>query len=262
MTIDTAFSPCPNDTFIFHAMITGLVDTRGFAFAPAIADVEELNRRAFLGGHALTKLSYHAYLLLKDRYLALDSGSALGFGCGPLLVARNASADFSRGVIAIPGEHTTAHLLLKLWKPGLKTVSVRFDEIMPGVRDGLYGAGLIIHEGRFVFPAYGLEKIVDLGEWWEGETGLPIPLGCIALRRDLADRLGDINTVMAASVDHAMNNRDASREFVKSHAQEMDDGVIDGHIRLYVNEFTRSLGESGRGAVDRLEELARAGGIL
>jgi 1,4-dihydroxy-6-naphthoate synthase len=261
-TIDTAFSPCPNDTFIFHAMITGLIDTRGFAFSPVIADVEELNRRAFRGGHALTKLSYHAYLLLKERYLALDSGSALGFGCGPLLVARNSAADFSRGVIAIPGEYTTAHLLLKLWRPGLETVSVRFDEIMPGVRDGLYGAGLIIHEGRFVYSSCGLEKIVDLGEWWEGETGFPIPLGCIALRRDLADRISGIDAVMAASVDHALENRDASREFVKGHAREMDDGVIDGHIRLYVNEFTRSLGEAGRGAVDRLEELARARGAL
>lgn len=261
-SIDTAFSPCPNDTFIFHAMLAGLVDTRGLSFAPFIADVEELNRRAFRGEHALTKLSYHAFLLLKDSYILLDAGSALGFGCGPLLVAKDGAADLSRLVIAIPGEYTTAHLLLKLWKPGLETVSVRFDEIMPGVRDGRFGAGLIIHEGRFVYPGYGLEKIVDLGEWWEARTGLPIPLGCIALRKDMRERLADIDAVMAASVKYAQGDRGASREFVKQNAQEMDDHVIDEHIRLYVNDFTRGLGERGREAVRKLEELARAGGVL
>lgn len=263
-----AFSPCPNDTFIFHAMLHGLVDTEGLSFNPYINDVEDLNRNAGEGRFHVTKLSFHAYLLLQNNYCMLDAGAALGFGCGPVLVAREDSV-FNRkkdslkdAVIAIPGEYTTAHLLLKLWFPGLHTVSTRFNAIIPGVCDGVYDAGLIIHEGRFVYPRYGLRKIVDLGEWWEQETGMPIPLGCIAIRRDLMEHHERVGCIIAASAAYAQRNPEQSRSYICSHAQEMDDTVIREHIALYVNDFSLSLGEEGMKAVTILEEMARCRGIL
>lgn len=263
-----AFSPCPNDTFIFHAMMHGMVDAEGLIFNPYINDVEDLNRNAFEGRFHVTKLSFHAYLLLQKKYCILDSGSALGFGCGPLLVTREDSAcnekkeSLKSAVIAIPGEYTTAHLLLKLWFPGLRTVPARFDEIMPGVRDGRYDAGLIIHEGRFVYPEYGLRKIVDLGEWWERETGLPIPLGCIAIRRDCMEFHGTVGRIISESAAFAQRNPDKSAGYIRSYAREMDDNVIHEHISLYVNDFSLSLGKEGMKAVTTLEEMARCRGIL
>ncbi|HPJ37590.1 MAG TPA: 1,4-dihydroxy-6-naphthoate synthase [Spirochaetota bacterium] len=263
-----AFSPCPNDTFIFHAMLHGLVDTENLCFNPYISDVEDLNKNAFDRRFQISKLSFHAYLLLQRSYCILDSGAALGFGCGPLLVARSDSAFPEKknvlkdALIAIPGEYTTAHLLLKLWFPGLRTVPVRFDAIMPGVRDGVYDAGLIIHEGRFVYPEYGLRKIIDLGEWWEGETGLPIPLGCIAIRRDHLALHESAGRVISHSIAYGRNNPDASRGYIRTHAQEMDDDVIREHISLYVNDYSLSLGEEGMRAVTILEEMARCRGIL
>ncbi|HQO03717.1 MAG TPA: 1,4-dihydroxy-6-naphthoate synthase [Spirochaetota bacterium] len=263
-----AFSPCPNDTFIFHAMLHGLVDTEGLSFNPYIHDVEDLNRNACEGRFHITKLSIHAYLLLQNNYCMLDAGAALGFGCGPVLVAREDSVfnqkrdSLKDAVIAIPGEYTTAHLLLKLWFPGLHTVSTRFNAIMPGVRDGVYDAGLIIHEGRFVYPRYGLRKIVDLGEWWEQETGMPIPLGCIAIRRDLMEHHERVGRIISESAAFAQRNPGQSRSYICSHAQEMDDAVIREHIALYVNDFSLSLGEEGMKAVIILEEMARCRGIL
>lgn len=260
--ISTAISTCPNDTFIFHAMLHGKIDTGEFSFRPHYADVEELNRKAFDGSFELTKLSFHAYLRLKDRYRLLDSGSALGFGCGPLLVARDGDVRIDDGIIAVPGEFTTALLLLRLWKSDVKWAVLRFDEIMPAVRDGAYAAGLIIHEGRFVFESYGLSKIIDLGEWWEKQTGLPIPLGCIALRNDREKYYNEINLILKKSVEYAHSHPADSRDFVRSMAQEMDDDVINRHIALYVNDFTGSLGEKGREAVSVLETMARKRGVL
>ncbi len=262
-TIETAYSPCPNDTFIFHAMINGLVDTKKYSFLPYTGDVEDLNIRAFSGLHPVTKMSYHAYLHLRNRYTALDSGSALGHGCGPLLVAKNGRSDFGRMLVAAPGRYTTAHLLLKLWKPeATNIVFARFDEIMQGVADGKFDAGLIIHEGRFVYPGYGLVKLIDLGEWWESETGLPIPLGCIAVRNDMTGIRSEIGSILRSSVEYAIKNPDDSRNYIKSLAQEMDDEVISEHIRLYVNEYTIDLGKKGRSAVKRLEEMTSLRGII
>lgn len=265
MDMDTAFSPCPNDTAIFHAMLHGLVDTGDLKFIPHLHDVEELNRRAFSGTFSVTKLSFFAWMQLKDRYDILDSGAALGYGCGPLLVGKTPDIPDPAATIAIPGEYTTAHLLLRLWRPELRnTVITRFDTILTGVRSGEYDAGLIIHEGRFVYREYGCRKIIDLGDWWEQETGSPIPLGCIAVRNDLPPPVSKthIETILRASVEYMLNDRKPSRDYVKQHAQELDDRVIDSHIDLYVNNFTVSLGEAGAKAVQTLMEMAQCKQIL
>jgi 1,4-dihydroxy-6-naphthoate synthase len=263
--LDIAFSPCPNDTFIFHAMVTGGLDNGRFHFIPHLDDVEALNNKAFGKVFPLSKLSFYAYLKLKNHYEILDSGAALGYGCGPVLVGRSDGFPGAKAKIAIPGEFTTAHLLLKLWHPQFTNVEItRFDNILEGVRTGKHDAGLIIHEGRFVYPRYGLKKIVDLGEWWEEKTGLPIPLGCIAIRKDhpFIFYKQEIESILKRSVTHALNNRAASRAFIKTHAQELEDSVIDGHIDLYVNSFTLSLGEIGNRAIQKLEEMAGAKMLL
>ncbi len=263
--LDVGFSTCPNDTFIFHAMIHGLVDTMGLEFRPHMHDVEELNKMAFAQSLHVSKLSFYAYLKLRQTYDLLDSGAALGFGCGPLLVGRANEPFTPQARVAVPGELTTAYLLLQLWNPEIKDVTItRFDHILEGVRSGKYDAGLIIHEGRFIYPGYGCVKIIDLGEWWEKETGGPIPLGCIAVRKDPAtfSMKSQIESIIKSSIQYAFQDRSASRDFIKQYAQEMDDPVIDGHIRLYVNEFTLSLGNQGREAIQKLEEMARCKGIL
>ncbi len=265
MTIfDIGFSTCPNDTFIFHAMLHDCIDTGSLTFASHMHDVEELNQKAFAGTFHISKLSFYAYFKLKETYEILDSGSALGYGCGPLLIGK--TNDFTPDVkIAIPGELTTAYLLLQLWSPNIHNVEVtRFDNILEGVQSGQYDAGLIIHEGRFIYPEYGCKKIVDLGEWWEAETGMPIPLGCITIRKDqpTISQKKDIESILKNSIEYAFENRNKSRDFIKLHAQEMDDQVIDGHIDLYVNAFTTSLGNKGRKAIQVLEEMARWKEIL
>lgn len=251
-------SSCPNDTFIFHAMLHGLVDTEPLCFEPVIADVEALNERAFRAELAVTKLSFHAYMHVREKYEMLDSGAAFGFGCGPLLVARKPIADFAHARVAVPGVHTTACLLLKAWNPGIGTiVPLRFDAILPAVRDGQVDAGVIIHEGRFVFEKHDCVRIVDLGEWWEKDTGLPIPLGCIAVRRD-ADTLQHKDLIERAIRDsllYARSHPQVSRSFIRSLAGELDDAVIDAHIKLYVNDYSLSLGGEGRRVLGKLEEL-------
>ena len=263
MNIDVAFSPCPNDTFIFHALIHGCIDTAPFRFTPLITDVEELNTLAFAGSYPVTKLSFYAYLLLRDRYELLDAGAALGYKCGPLLVAKKPIVSFEDARIAVPGRYTTAYLLLQLWHKGCKHIEfTRFDQILPGIASGIYDAGLIIHEGRFVYPEYNCVKIIDLGEWWESQTGLPIPLGCIAICNDMSQHKGAIESLLKASIAHAINKPAASRDFIKLHAQELDDQVISDHISLYVNDFTLSLGETGMRAIKTLEEMAQCQAVL
>ncbi len=262
---EIAFSPCPNDTFIFHALLHGQVDTGALSFTSHIADVERLNEAAFSETFPVTKLSFHAYLHLMDRYELLDAGSALGYGCGPLLVAGRELPSIEDAAIAVPGRYTTAYLLLRLWQPACRNIrTVPFDRILPGIASGTFDAGVIIHEGRFVYPEYGCVEIIDLGAWWETETGLPIPLGCIATRKDpatLRNRSG-IESALKRSIAYALEHPDASRDFVRSHAQELEEDVIREHIRLYVNDFTESLGETGRKAVAALEEMARCRGIF
>jgi 1,4-dihydroxy-6-naphthoate synthase len=264
IAFDIGFSSCPNDTFIFNALVNRQIDTAPYLFHPRIADVEELNSRAFLGDWQVTKLSFYAWLLLKDRYLLLDSGAALGFGCGPLLVAGPSFTSLDAARIAVPGRYTTAWLLLQLWmgKKGSTATFVRFDEILPGIASGRFDAGLVIHEGRFVYQRYGCTQLVDLGEWWEKETGFPIPLGCIALRADMASHREAVESLIRDSVIHAKMNPDAGWDFIKGHAQEMDDKVMAEHISLYVNDFTVSLGSAGRGAVSVLKERAEKSTLL
>ncbi len=255
MKFDIAYSTCPNDTFIFHALLHGLIHSE-HEFESHLGDVEELNLAAFAGEHAITKLSFHALLKLKNKYTLLDAGAALGFGCGPMLVASNKDINLKTARIAVPGRYTTALMLLKLWQPEIANIEVvRFDKILPGVADGTFDAGLIIHEGRFVYGEYGLGMIVDLGHWWEETTGCPIPLGCIAIRNDLLEYKESVEELIAKSVRYAFTNPLVSMPYIKEHAQELDDDVIRRHIELYVNDFSVSLGETGRQAVRKLEEM-------
>ncbi len=260
------FSPCPNDTFAFHALVHGQVLTPGFSLEPVLADVEELNRKALGVELELSKLSFHALAHVLDDYVLLRSGAALGRGCGPLLVAKpgNQNLDLSKALIAVPGRYTTAHLLLTLYAGAPPQVEpMLFSDVMPAVARGDYEAGLIIHEGRFTYERLGLESVVDLGQWWEAETGLPIPLGCIAARRDLGFELGiALEKALAQSVAQAWADPEASRQYVLAHSQEMENQVVDQHIELYVNSFTQDLGNEGLNAVEYMLEKGRAAGLL
>lgn len=257
------FSPCPNDTFIFDAWVNGRLPPADARLAPPVevelADVEALNRRAVAGTIDVTKLSFHAFFRVADRYVMLPSGAALGRGVGPLVVARDPQAGLT-GRVATPGGLTTANLLLDLWRPaGLERVELRYDAILPAVAAGEVDAGLIIHESRFTYPAYGLHEVVDLGAWWEAESGLPLPLGGIAARRDLGDAvLGRLARTVRASLDAARRDPDASAAYVARHAQEIDPEVRRRHIELYVNDFSVDLGAEGRAAIDALQGAARA----
>jgi 5,8-dihydroxy-2-naphthoate synthase len=268
MTLSLGFSPCPNDCFMFDAIVNRRIDLEGLEFDVALADVEALNKTAFAGAVDVTKLSYHAFAYCADRYVLLDAGSALGRNCGPLLISRReisrdeAAAGGLR--IAIPGRYTTANFLLGLAFPNATDkTELLFSEIEPALIEGRFDAGLIIHENRFTYAAKGLRKIVDLGEFWEAETGAPIPLGGIVIRRGLPDEVkAAVNRVLRRSVEYAFAHREASLPYVRAHAQEMNDEVIYKHIDLYVNEYSIDLGAEGRRAVEILFERAQAGGII
>jgi 1,4-dihydroxy-6-naphthoate synthase len=268
MTLTLGFSPCPNDCFIFDAIVNRRIDLEGLDFNVHLADVEALNTAAFAGNVDVTKLSFHAYAYCADRYVLLDAGSALGRSCGPLLISRRTITRdevASSGVrIAIPGKYTTANFLLGLAFPAATDrTEVLFSEIEPALLAGRFDAGLIIHENRFTYEAKGLRKIIDLGEYWEQETGAPIPLGGIVIRRSLPDDVKEtVNRVLRRSVEYAFAHRDASLPFVREHAQEMSEDVMYRHIDLYVNDYSVDLGEEGRRAVDVLFERASRVGIV
>lgn len=257
--INLAFSPCPNDTFIFDAMVHHKIDTEGIEFEFTMADVEELNRNAFSGLHEMSKLSFHAWLYLKDKYQLLQAGSALGFGNGPLVISKSLFpiSELENKTVATPGEFTTASLLFKFLVPGhTKIQNLVFNEIESAVLNDVVEAGVIIHENRFTYHQKGLKKICDLGEFWEGETGCPIPLGGICVRKDLGEEMiQKLDRIMHRSVQYALNNPKSSSKFVKENAQEMEDAVINKHIELYVNEFTLDLGDAGWKAIRKLMEL-------
>ena len=266
MRLSLGFSPCPNDTFIFDAMLHGRIDTEGLEFEVFMEDVEALNRRAFAGDIAVTKLSYHAFAHLTHQYALLHAGSALGNNCGPLLVARAPmnEAQVDAAAIAIPGKMTTANLLFGLAYPNATDKrETLFSEIEDAVLDGRVGAGLIIHENRFTYEQKGLVKILDLGEYWESTTGLPIPLGGIVVRRDLpADIQQKINRVMRRSVEYAFAHPDEVMPFVRAHSQAMEDTVMQAHINLYVTAYTIDLGEKGRDAVQQMFRIAQEKGVI
>ena len=263
MTLTLGFSPCPNDTFIFDALVNGRVDTGRLRFEPVLEDVQTLNRWALEGRLDVTKISYGALPLVAVDYVLLGSGGALGRGVGPLLVARPERVAFrpEAATVAIPGEHTTAHLLFSLAFP--EVVHKRFmlfSEIEEAVLAGAVDAGVIIHEGRFTYQAKGLAKVLDLGEHWEAETGSPIPLGGIVARRGLgAEVAHDVDRLIRSSVEQALRAYPLVTEYVKRHAREMDEAVMRQHVDLYVNDFSVEMGEAGRSAVRRLLEVhARA----
>ena len=262
MKLTLGYSPCPNDTFIFDAMVHGKIDTEGLEFEVLHADVEELNRKAFRAALDITKLSYHAYAHLTEKYILLRSGSALGNNCGPLLVAsseiQKEKVDALK--IAIPGKYTTANFLLSYAFPKAQNkVEILFSEIEAAVLDGKVDLGVIIHENRFTYFERGLHKVMDLGEHWEKTTGLPIPLGGIVARRDFDNELlQKINRVLRRSLEYAFANPDASRDYVCANAQEMSYEVMQQHIQLYVNQYSLDLGEKGIAAVENMFDALRA----
>jgi 1,4-dihydroxy-6-naphthoate synthase len=265
-TLTIGYSPCPNDTFIFYALIHGKVRVPGITFQELLEDVETLNRMALENRLDLTKISYHALGHLRETYALLRSGGALGRGCGPLIVARPGTklSDLKHGVIAIPGRLTTAYLLLRLFDPSIEGVTVMtFDRIMDAVSSGEVTAGLIIHESRFTYPLYKLEKLLDLGAWWEQHSGLPIPLGGILGRRSLGrDLLLRIEAGIGESVQYAYAHPEEVMSYCGMHSQEMDPVVMKSHIDLYVNDFSLDLGQEGLTAVQRLFHEAEERGIF
>jgi 1,4-dihydroxy-6-naphthoate synthase len=256
-----AYSPCPNDTFVFHAWAHGLLPD-----APALdvtfADIDVTNTAAERGEFDVVKVSYAALPWLLDRYALLPSGGALGRGCGPLVLTRGDVDSVSDRTVAVPSSRSTAYLLFRLWsagQPPARIEVVPFASIMPGVRDGAYDAGLVIHEARFTYPSYGLSALVDLGAWWESDTGLPIPLGAILARRSL--ETAAFGRFARESVEYAWADPTASAGYVAVHADEMSSDVQQQHIALYVNEFTRDLGEEGYAAAEHLLGRAYAAGL-
>jgi len=253
------FSPCPNDTFIFDALIHGKIDAEGLDFDLHMADVEELNQMAFRGELDITKLSYHAFLQVLDEYIMMDSGSALGNNCGPLLI-KNSGAEnpASDDLIAIPGKYTTANFLLNYVFPELQNKKeILFSDIESSIKSKKVSAGLIIHENRFTYADRGFEKVKDLGEHWEESTGMPIPLGGIAIKRNLDKDLQEkVQRLIRKSLEFAFENPAESLGFVKQHAQEMDAEVMQKHINLYVNDYSLSLGEKGKVAIQYMYDFS------
>lgn len=260
------FSPCPNDTFIFNALINGSVDIPGIRICEELHDVESLNQMAFDNVLDVSKLSFFAWLMVREQYALLASGGALGFGCGPVVIARQgmAVADMAGCRVALPGRWTTAHLLFRLWAPRAgQRFFVPYDQIFDTLEAGRADCGVIIHESRFTYQQKGFTMVADLGAWWEQQTGLPIPLGCIAAHKRIGEE--PARTVEAAireSIAAARRNPAAALPYIRSHAQEMTIEVLEAHIETFVNEFSFDLGTSGRNAVAALEEQSRMAGVI
>ncbi|MEN8117874.1 MAG: 1,4-dihydroxy-6-naphthoate synthase [Bacteroidota bacterium] len=266
MYLTLGFSTCPNDTFIFDAMIHNKVDTEGLRFDVVMADVEELNKGAVEGTIDITKLSYHAYAYIAQNYKLLTSGSALGRGNGPLLISKHKiyPDEVSKLKVAIPGKYTTANLLFSIFYPEIKEKKeYLFSDIEDAILDGEADAGVIIHENRFTYQKKGLKKIIDLGEQWENKTNSPIPLGGIVINRKIdSETQKKVNRVLKRSIQFAFDNPESSYNFVKKHAQEMEDEVMKKHIDLYVNDFTLDLGSEGKDAILNLYEEATKNSII
>ncbi|MDN3514085.1 MAG: 1,4-dihydroxy-6-naphthoate synthase [Candidatus Brocadia sp.] len=266
MKLTLGISPCPNDTFIFDAMVNKKIDTEGLSFELAINDVEKLNTLAFQHALDITKLSYYAYAHVASHYVLLDSGSALGKHCGPLFITKpeKQKSEFEGLVVAIPGKYTTANFLLSMAFPMVKNkVELLFSEIENAIVHDKVDAGVIIHENRFTYQEKGLVKIMDLGEYWETQTGLPIPLGGIAIKRSIPAEIAQkVNRIVRKSVEYALAHPAASRAFVRHHAQEMDEGIRNQHIQLYVNNYTVDLGDIGKQAVTTLFAWVRRNKLI
>ena len=268
MTLSLGYSPCPNDCFMFDALVHERIDLEGLRFDVRLADIETLNGAAFAGEADVTKLSFHAYAHCLAHYVLLDAGSALGRNCGPLLISKRTITpeEVAGGGLrlAIPGRYTTANFLLSLAFPEAQDrTELLFSEIETALLDGTYDAGVIIHENRFTYEARGLKKIIDLGEFWEEQTASPIPLGGVVVRRSLPDDVKrTINRVVRRSVEYAFAHRQHSLPYVRQHAQEMSEDVMYRHIDLYVNDYSVELGDDGKRAVETLFAKALAAGII
>lgn len=280
MKLTLGFSPCPNDTFIFDALIHHKIDTEGLEFDIVYEDVETLNLKAFQGDLAVTKLSYHAFAYAVEDYELLDAGSALGFGVGPMLITKDEELAKKLQVIlsskslltptleqlrvGYPGKYTTANFLLGLAFPELKNKKeLVFSEIEGSLLAGDIDLGLIIHENRFTYQEKGLYKVVDLGDYWEKTTNCPIPLGGIVVKRSIPNDIKEkLNRVLRASVEYAFANPTSGIEFIKSHAQEMSTEVMYKHIELYVNKYSVDLGKEGRSAIEIMFKKAQDMGFI
>lgn len=264
--ITLAFSPCPNDTFIFDAIVNKRINTEGLRFKYQMHDVETLNKLAFNEDVDMIKVSYFTYLLIMQNYVLLDSGSAMGFGNGPLLISKKdyKFEDLPNLVVAVPGRYTTAHMLFRIASPGVKEKKfMLFSEIEDAILSGAVDAGVIIHENRFTYEKKGLRKMLDLGAYWEQITASPIPLGGILVRNALGyDTINKLNRIMFRSVEYAMKHPEMAMPFVRANAQEMDEAVMEKHIKLYVNDNTLSLGTAGRVAISKLNKIAHDKGLL
>ncbi|QXV66383.1 1,4-dihydroxy-6-naphthoate synthase [Mucilaginibacter sp. 21P] len=269
MKLTIGFSPCPNDTFIFDALIHNKIDTEGLEFEVFYDDVETLNQKAFRGELDITKLSYHAFAYAADKYVLLDAGSALGFGVGPMLITKQEDISYLKShisdqKIAIPGKYTTANFLLSLAFPeATNKQELVFSDIENAVLDGRVDVGLIIHENRFTYQDKGLHKVMDLGDYWEKETGCAIPLGGIVANRNLpVDVQQKVNRLIRQSVEFAFANPKSGLDYIRSHAQEMSEDVMYKHIDLYVNKFSVDLGEEGKKAVKLMFDTALEKNII
>lgn len=260
-TLSFAYSPCPNDTFMFGAIALHAISAASFDCTVKLHDVQTLNEQLVKSVHDISKASFYAFLRAQDTYALLDAGAALGYGCGPIVVAQSADAlrKPETATVAVPGELTTATLLLRLWLPELTTsVAMPYDRIMEAVRTGAADAGVIIHESRFSYTNAGLVTIRDLGDWWEEETSLPVPLGGIFAKRSLEPGTHrDISELIRNSIAYARKNMAAVSDYVSCHAQEISPEVQRRHIDTFVNEFSIDIGDVGRAAINRLAEMAR-----
>ncbi|WP_372680310.1 1,4-dihydroxy-6-naphthoate synthase [Desulfosarcina sp.] len=260
------YSPCPNDTYMFNAIAHGAVGVDGYRLQPVLHDIETLNGMAMDTVLDVTKLSFYAWLEVKDRYQLLDSGAAMGFGCGPVLIARKqlTPTEIHRCRVVLPGRWTTAHLLLRLWAPKAdQRLFTTYDQIFNALSSGRADCGVIIHESRFTFEAAGFTPVVDLGAWWEEMTGLPIPLGGIAARKGLGKGLiRQIDAAVNASIRRAMADPEEALPYIRRHAQEMEDAVLRAHVRTFVNDFSLAQTDLGRRAIEQLESMARDAGVI
>jgi 1,4-dihydroxy-6-naphthoate synthase len=266
MKLTLGFSPCPNDTFIFEAMVHGRIDTEGIEFDYILADVEDLNRKALNNCLDITKISAHAYAYVARDYVILNSGSALGYRNGPLLISRfrTVPGNITNSRIAIPGKYTTANLLFSIaWPDAHNKKEYLFSDIEKAILNDEVDAGLIIHETRFTYQLKGLQKIADLGEYWEKLTGLPIPLGVIAISRKIPyETAAKVNRIIRRSLEYAYQDSLASFDFVSENAKEMNSSVMNKHIKLYVNKYTLNLGNSGKHAITELFRHATEKGVI
>jgi len=267
MVIKLGFSTCPNDTFMFDALVNQRIDTKGYSFEIVMNDILHLNEMASEGEIDMVKISYNTFGRVQDHFTLLQAGSALGYNCGPLLISKDKISidDITSGNLAvgIPGEYTTANLLMAYFAPQVQNKKIYlFHEIMPAILNGEVAAGVIIHENRFTYQDHGLRLIQDLGEYWESQTQLPIPLGAIVANKKLGhEAIQELDALMKQSVEYAFRNPTESRSFVRQYAQEMDEEVMQSHINLYVNKYSVDLGTEGHSAIKELLSVGRKIGL-